>query len=738
MLVLSLFALGASFTVTVEEPAASSAEDGVMTAERVYRLEEGGPVIAEGDVRSATDGQFLRADKVIYDQANDSVIAVGNVALRDETGQLYFAEEATLTGDLRNGVIEGFSAQLPPNGTLAAATAVRRASGTNEMNRAVFTLCEVCNDGFWADRPTWQLKARRVTQDENAKKLRFRNAFLEVYGVPTLYIPYIEVPDPSVRRASGLLAPQIQSSTRTGVEIEIPYYIAISDYQDVLFSPRHHSRLGTLIKGEWRRNTWNSQTQVQAGVINPTNDLSEEPGNPDSIRWHWFSRYTRELPRGWDFEADIDGVSDKGYLLTYDIEPTGDLQEEMPILRPDRLTSNISFRRNTENSVTDFTGYVFQTLRFNENQEFTAQALPRLRHKQMFSLPVGDASIDTSFLALHRTEGLDSMRLSANAQYSVVKLTQNGHRFEAFAELRGDLYRYDNTAGGTQACNEELRIYPTCRENLPRDLDDDEYTFARFLPTIGAEWSYPLAKIGQGASLIIEPRVQAVISPTRDFSEDVFNDDSQSFQFDQVTLFDYNKSTGLDLWEDGQRLNVGLATTASFGQALTVDTLFGAQFRADETDVFGPDRGLGDTTSDVVGAVDFRFGSKLVLDNRFRIDKNTGQFRRVENSLRGSIGPLSGSLDYLRIQSDEALGEAQRLDEFLTIGANLFLTRNISFAATQAQNLDSGSTTNTQVALRIANRCGAVSLRYRFDDSTIAGFEQNRVLLVKFDILGFN
>ena len=232
--------------------------------------------------------------------------------------------------------------------------------------------------------------------------------------------------------------------------------------------------------------------------------------------------------------------------------------------------------------------------------------------------------------------------------------------------------------------------------------------------------------------------MQAVLSPTRNFQDDIFNEDSQSFQFDQVTLFDFNKSTGLDLWEDGQRVNVGLSAMASFGQALTVETLFGAQFRAEATEVFGPDRGVGEETSDIVGAVDFRLGRSIVLDNRFRIDKDTGAFRRVENSLRGSAGPLSGSLDYLRIQSDEDFGEAQRLDEFLIVGANLSLTRAVTLAATQAQNLDSGSTTNTQIALRIANRCAAVSIRYRFDDSTVDGFEQNRSLLVKFDILGFD
>ncbi|MEM1380940.1 MAG: LPS assembly protein LptD [Pseudomonadota bacterium] len=738
MLALSLFALGASLTVTADALPPASPDDVVMTAERVFSETADGPIIAEGDVRATSGGQFLRADRVVYDRANDNVVATGNVALRDEDGQIYFADEVTLTGDFRNGLVERFRAELPPNGNLAAATSVRRDSGKNELNRAVFTLCAVCDEGLLAGRPTWQLKAGKVIQDEQAQKLRFRNAFLEVYGIPTLYVPYMEVPDPSVKRASGFLAPQIANSTRTGFETEIPYYFVISDYQDLTFSPRHHTNLGTLIKGDWRRNTWNSQAEVQAGVINPTNDLNEEPGNPDDIRWHWFSRYTRQLSENWNLEADIDGVSDKGYLLTYDIAPTGQLQEEIPILRPDRLTSNITFRRRTENSWTDFTGYLFQTLRFNEDQAFTAQALPRIRHNQRFGVFGGDLDLQGSFLSLQREDGLDTLRLSTQAEYSAVKLTKSGHRFEAFAEMRGDVYRYGNTIGGTQACNVEDRFYDACRLSLPRALEENDFVFSRFLPTVGAEWSYPLARLGANSSLIIEPRVQAVISPTRNFQNDIFDEDSQSFQFDHVTLFDYDKSTGLDGWEDGQRLNMGVSATAAFGQALTVETQFGAQLRAEETEVFGPDRGIGTQQSDYVGAIDFRFGRAVVLDNRFRIDKDTGSFRRLENSLRGSVGPLAGSLDYLRIESDEELGDDQRLDEFLILGANLQITRSITLAATQAQNLDSGSTTNTQVALRIANRCAAVSLRYRFDDSTIEGFEQNRSLLVKFDVLGFN
>jgi LPS-assembly protein len=741
MLVSLLFALGAAMTVPGAQPEVIeiSEEDVLFTAERIDRSESTGIVIAEGDVRAAAEGRFVRADRVIYDPADGIITAEGNVVVSDENGQIYFAERVELTSDLANGIVERFETEFAPTGTLASAAAIQRDAGNNELRKATFTLCEVCDEGLRRGRPIWQLKARRAIQDENAKKIRFRDAFIELFGVPVFYTPYAEVPDPSVERATGILTPGYRSSTRRGNEFEIPFYVAISDYQDFTFTPRHFDELGTMFQGEYRRNTYNSELQIQAGVINPTNDLSEEAGNPDNVRWHWFSRYRRDLLSNWQVVADIDGVSDQGYLLTYDIEPDGDLRDQIAILRPDRLESNLTFLRQTENARTEFSSYLFQTLRLSEDQDFTAQALPRFSHEQYFDAPGGEITLGGSFLSLLREDGLDSFRASINATYRGDYTTKNGHRFEAFGQLRGDQYVYRNAGQGVQTCNSEDGFFPICSLDLPRDAERAEFNFNRFLPTIGAEWSYPLAKLGGNSNFIITPRVQAVVSPNRDFSEDVFNEDSQFFQFDTITLFDYNKATGLDLWEDGQRLNVGIETSTSLGSWLTVDTLLGTQFRLESTDLFSREEGIGEVQSDYVGAVDVRISNNIVIDNRFRIDDNTGSFRRLETRLSGRFGPLSGNLNYLRVEGDDfTADDPSELDQFLIVTAALRVNRNISIAARQAQNLDSGDTTNTEIAVRLAGRCSAVSVRYRFDDSTVAGFEQDEEILIRFDIVGFD
>ena len=94
-----------------------------------------------------------------------------------------FAGRVELSGDLRDGIAENFSALLEDNARLAADSAVREQGARTRLNRAVYTSCNVCNNKGEAKTPTWRIKALRVTRDEERKVLRFHHAFLEIAGV---------------------------------------------------------------------------------------------------------------------------------------------------------------------------------------------------------------------------------------------------------------------------------------------------------------------------------------------------------------------------------------------------------------------------------------------------------------------------------------------------------------------------------------------------------------------------
>ncbi|MEM9988342.1 MAG: LPS assembly protein LptD, partial [Pseudomonadota bacterium] len=710
----------------------------LFSADHIHRETENTAIMAEGNVKAFFGAQRLSADRVTYNPNTDIVTAAGNVTIFDENGQVYFADDVELTGDLKDGVASNFTALLSQNSRLVSATTVRRSSGENDLNKAAYTACSVCKDSGEKKQPTWQVKARKITQDTEDQTIRFRDATVEVLGVPVVYTPYLQFPDPSVKRKSGFLIPSVAASSRLGVEAQIPYYWAISDYQDITFSPRVFTELGTLIKGEYRVNRHDAGAVLQAGFINPNDSDIAGDTAPNSLRWHFFSSGYKDLDNDWRAEYDIDIVSDKSYLRAYDVEPEGDLREAIDILQPDRLESELSFVRRRENSYTDISTVFFQSLRTREDNDFMADALPRFRHEKRYDAPWvdGEMTLKNDVLVLHRPRGLDTMRASTALNYDVMHTTKTGHRLKGFAELRGDIYRYTDADQGIQACNVNDSDYETCRLLLPRDASQEEYTTARLLPTIGVEWAYPLAKLTNSATYILEPRVQLVASPTQDYTDDVFNEDSQFFQFDEGTLFDWSKGTGLDQWEDGQRMNIGLSGTAVYTNGVTISGMIGQQYRHEETTAFDPDTGLGETTSDFVGNLDVNIGNALAVDNRFRFDDSDGTLRRAESTLRSTVGPVSAYLSYLRLETQEleALG---RRDEFLTTALSYQFNQRWSLGTSWRENLESGTTTSQNLSLRYRDDCTLFSLTYRFDNTRGDNFDLNRSLTFNIDLIGF-
>ncbi|WP_158548457.1 LPS-assembly protein LptD [Parvularcula marina] len=761
----------AAATVAVQDIVVTDREDKdsvLFTADTISRLDETSPVEAKGNVRAFFGEQSLMADQVTYNPVTDIVTATGNVVIYDADGQIYFAEAVELTGDLRDGIATNFGALIAEENRLVGSSVVRRSTGVNTIEDGAFTACKVCREDGSDKIPTWEVKAVRVTQDKNEQMIRFHHATIKAFGVPVFYTPYFEFPDPSVKRKSGFLAPSIGNSSRAGFEIELPYYWAISDYQDVTFSPRYTEELGTLWKGEYRINTHDGGLIVQAGIIDPEGVVRNNSGQIVVVseqsqsqlnsymnnaygdvgpRFHVFAKGYREFDGGWTARFDIDHVSDKTYLRTYDIEPEDELREAIDILQPDRLENVVSFTKLTDDTYTDISTIMFQSLRGADDNDFNAHALPRIRHERRYEMPVlgGDVTFGGNFLMLNREEGLDSMRAIAKATYDKVHTTKHGHRLRGFAELRGDAYRYRDSDLGVQACRNDGRTsnvngmivdnYDLCREFLPRDGTDDGYSVTRFLPTAGLEWSFPLAKFTGNASYIIEPRIQLVASPQEDFTDDIFNEDSAFFEFDAITLFDWNKSTGFDQWEDGQRMNMGIAASANYTNGLNISGAFGQQLRTEDSLQFDEDTGLGDTNSDYVGEINAGYGRVFSMTNRFRIDDEDGTLRRLETALRGRAGPFSTGVRYVRTEAFEEINDQR--DENLTVSAFYKITDRWTTGGIWREDLDEGRTTTQQWTIQYSDDCTIFSLDYRRDNRLADGLEDNESLTFNVDVIGF-
>ena len=722
----------------------------LFEADSVSRQTDTSPIVAEGNVRAYFGERYLKADRLTYDEATDIVVAEGNVSITDENRQTVFAGRVELTGDLRDGVAENFSALLEDNARLAAASAVREQDSRTQLRKAVYTACDVCDDEGDGKTPTWRIKALKVTRDEERKVVRFNHAFLELKGVPILYAPFLQAPDPSVERQSGFLTPLIGASSRLGFNLELPYYLAISNHQDATFSPKYTTKDGVLWQGEYRRRDDSGYHVLQGGFI----DFTPDPGDVDvpGARWHVFAQGHRNFGEKWQAGYDIERVSDDTYLRRYDVQRRGDLRKELDTSLTNRLRTNTYVRWQGQDTQFRADSYTFQDLRTvtvcdlstGERLSVNAtdcssliardplvQQAPEIARLTPYALPVldfrhrfrpesigGEATINVNFASLQRTGGVDTRRLTASAHWEREHITPGGHRFNAFAELRGDLFRYEDLDEGT--------------ENRAGEADDNRLD-GRFAPTVGVEWSYPLTKPISGGRLFIEPRVQLVASPAGRNGPDIINEDSQSIEYDYAGLFDYNKSTGFDAFEDGQRMNAGVAVAAAFDSGLKVEGEVGQQFRLQETAAFDPSTGLGEERSDFVGALNIRYKNVVGVENRFRIDDDGASLDRAESMAYLNYWRVRANLSYVRLSEELSIAGLTRREE-LNGRVTAKLTDNWSAGVGWRQDLVTDRLIRQDFILGYQDECSSIELTYRRDRTTDVGLEADNAFLVRFTL----
>ncbi len=752
------------------QAAAPERERILFEAETVTREKDESPIVAEGNVRAYFGERYLRADKLIYDPATDIVVAEGNVSITDEHLETAFAGRVELTGDLRDGIAENFSAILEEKTRLAADSAVREQGARTRLKNAVYTACNVCDAEGDGKTPTWRVKALRVTRDEERKVVRFHHAFFEIKGVPILYAPFLQAPDPSVERQSGFLTPLIGASSRLGFNVEIPYYLAISNHQDATFYPKYTSNDGVLWQGEYRRRDDHGYQVLQGGFIDYEPDPTEVdvPGK----RWHVFAKGYRDFSDRLRIGYDVERASDDTYLRRYDVQRRGDLRKELDTSLTNRLRSNSYLRWGDSKTQLRIDSYTFQELRTtticdlptgerlvisaaNCNQirqtidplavegpdvaRVTPYVLPVIDFRHEFAPPEigGTARLNFNFASLQRTSGVDTRRLTASALWEKEHITAGGHRLNAFAELRGDLFRYEDLNEGTE--NQQ-------------PIADDNRLNGRFAPSVGVEWSYPLTRRMEGARLFIEPRVQLVASPTNRNGADIINEDSQSVEFDYAGLFQFNKSTGFDAFEDGQRMNAGVAAAAVFDNGITLEGEIGQQFRLQESAAFDRSTGLGDESSDYVGSLNIRYKNIVGVENRFRIADDDGSLKRAESMIYLNYWRFRGNASYVRLDDEVSIGGERRREE-LNARMNFKLTKNWYTGVGWRENLNPGTrldtdplspTFNQQVPrngtirqdfiLGYEDECSLFELTYRRDRTQDQGLEPDEAFLVRFTL----
>ena len=177
------------------------------------------------------------------------------------------------------------------------------------IKKGVFTTCKK-ND----DCPPWQIKAKEINHDKEKKIINYKNAWLEIYDKPIIYFPKFFHPDPTVKRQSGFLMPQLIESSSLGLSFKLPYYKVINDNKDLTFTPRIFSDNEGLFQNEYRQVNKNSKHIADFSL--KTKDSTSKT--------HFFSNSITKLNMDLfdisEIEMNLETTSDDKYLKTHNVK----------------------------------------------------------------------------------------------------------------------------------------------------------------------------------------------------------------------------------------------------------------------------------------------------------------------------------------------------------------------------------------------------------------------------------
>ncbi len=598
----------------------------LLIADEVVYDQDLETVTATGNVEISSDGRVLKADTVSYSQRDGVVTASGNISLIEATGEIVFANYLRLDEKLRTGFIENVNMLMTDNSRLAANGARRYSDERTEMSKAVFSPCQACKED--PNRPLlWQVKAVKVIHRRDTREIEYRDATLEVFGIPVFYLPFFRHPDPTVERASGFLAPKFGNDSELGLSLETPYYFDIAPDRDFTFSPMITEKEGLVLKGQYRQLTERGGYDLEASLTYPDkrNDLGEVV-NGRELRGHVKGKGLFELDDNWRWGWNVHRATDDTYLNRYNIS------------NEDTLTSKLFVDKVAGTRFSSASAYTFQGLKQEDDSDLTPFVAPFLEYS-FLSDPFGDwgrFSFDANAVSLYRTGGTDSRRISAGGEWRSPHIGPMGDIYTLIASLRGDFF-WSNDA-------------------LDPDSSTGEYenaVEARLIPLLAVDWRYPWIRQGDGYQHVIEPIVQAIYSPTDLNDGTIPNEDSISFEFDDSNLFSLNRFPGYDRVESGSRINMGVKTAIYGDNGGSASFTVGQVYRVDGESVFPSNSGLDDDLSDVVAQVTLSPGPWLDVSNRVRIDVDDRSLDR--NEVYFALGPPNYRLvgSYVRLNEGD-------------------------------------------------------------------------------------
>tara|TARA_R110002049_G_scaffold81152_2_gene206243 strand:- start:2357 stop:4516 length:2160 start_codon:yes stop_codon:yes gene_type:complete len=672
----------------------------VLVADQVF-ITRDKVLVAQGNVEAFQGETRLRATAIRYNQATGALSIEGPIVLSEGENTTILADAASLDAGLQSGLLRGARMILEQQLQLAAVQINRVEGRYSQLYKAAVTSCKVCEDG---ETPLWQIRAKRVVHDQLAQQLYFDEAQFRIKNVPVAYLPRLRLPDPTLDRATGFLAPSVRSTSQLGVGLKLPYFIKIGDHRDLTLTP--------YLSAETRTLEFRYRQAFVSGRIDFDGAITDDELEPGETRGYLFGTGTFDLRRDYKLYFGIEVTSDRSYLSDYGYSDK------------DRLTSELTVSRARRDQYVRASLLNYQSLRDGEDNDLLPNLVLDGEHqRRYFPTSIGGEVRLTLEAHSHRrtsdlstdgdgdgeADGRDVSRLNGEAEWL--------RRFTFGNGLVTDLQ-----AGAS------FGLF-----NIAQDAFYSERHYD-LVPQASVAFRYPMQRReARGVVQQFEPIVQ--FGWTGGDRLNIPNEESTLVEYDEGNFLSLSRFPRPDRRERGAVAAFGVNWARIDPTGLDTSLSFGQVIRAKADDAFTFSSGLQGTHSDFLLAGQLRSDEGLALIGRGLIDDD---FEVAKAELRGiwdfKRGQIAGS--YVWLHEDAAEDRDEDVSE-ITFDGSYSINSQWQASAEWRFDLADERAATAGLGLSYNNECVQVDLSVNRSYSSSTSVEPSTDIGFNIGLRGF-
>jgi LPS-assembly protein len=503
--------------------------------------------VAEGEVELRQGQLTLTADLLRYLETTQWAYATGHVQLTRE-GDRFTGTEAGLNLDTREGYVLKPTYHFSRTGAGGQAERIDFVGEQRlSARRADYTSCPR-NEAADAEEPDWLLSADKLELDFEHNEGVAHHAVLRFLGVPILAAPAISFPATSERK-SGWLPPELDSDTRGGISVAVPYYWNLAPNYDLITTPSVATLRGAGLQSEFRYLQPSDEGRLQIHAI-PYDRVAGRERH--AVEWVHSGHLAGdgEGDIGWRYGVDFLRASDDDYWK--------DFSNQLPSLTRRLLTQSASASRRYEldrdTSLELYAGVQgWQVL-----QDTEAIVPPYQRVPQLGMRGQGRLGVDSG-LGLQWEFEAEANRFELSDR-PAGDTRPDGSR----VHLLGALSRPFDQGWGwfTPRFSFNAASYRTDTPMDPADIGGRREA-SRVIPTLSADAGLRFDRddslFGHALRQTLEPRLHYVNTPWRDQSI-LPQFDTAPSDFNVVSIYADNPFSGIDRVADTHQVTLGVTS----------------------------------------------------------------------------------------------------------------------------------------------------------------------------------